>query len=235
MNIDFVKVRIPVWLIVVLVTAIATAGLSYWYYRIGSGSEKELGIVGGLVSGLAVFLLTYITVIGPGLEVERFKRMGIIDVLNNRHDKAYYRHLVKDAKNVVRVMGASCGRFVEDFLDTESDDKVLLDALHRNSGLTVQLLVPEARFMSPETATRAAALPAQLAKVEAMLPGRVQLRKFGSQANHSFVIVDNAIVAGPIFQDDKSKYAPAVHMSMKTVFAMRYNEYFEKIWGNSVP
>lgn len=235
MNIDLIKLRIPVWTLIILVTAIATGLLAWWYYVIGSDDSKMLGIVGGLLSGLAVFLLTYITVIGPGLEVERYKRMGIIDVLNNRHDKVYYKGLVKDARNVVRVMGASCGRFVDDFLDPDSDDKVLLDALIKNPGLSIQLLVPQAAYMSPETASRAVSLPAQLAKVEGMLPGRVQLRRFSSRANHSFVIVDDAIVAGPVFEDDKSKYAPAVHISMKTVFAMRYNEYFEKVWGQSVP
>jgi hypothetical protein len=40
-------------------------------------------------------------------------------------------------------MGASCTRFVEDFLDSQNEDHVLIDALQRNKKLRVQLLIPD--------------------------------------------------------------------------------------------
>ena len=147
---DFKRIGIPVWLMIIAGCLIVLALFSFWYYELDEHSIKTLELVGGVVSGIVVFLITYITAIGPALQLDRFKRMGIVDVLNDRHDKEYYKDLVIGARSTVRVMGASCTRFVEDFLDLDADDKVLVDALNKYGRLSVQLLVPVEKFLAPE-------------------------------------------------------------------------------------
>lgn len=231
---DFKTFRVPVWLIIVGAVALMMLVFGYWYWAMDANSAKMVGLVGGMVSGLAVFIITYATVIGPSLKLEHYSRMGIVDVLNNRHDKDYYEKLVAKARYSVRVMGASCSRFVNDFLDPAADDKVLFDQLQRHPHLKVELLVPLDKHLEASTKAKTKELTVKLAEIEVLLPGRVLLRRFDSKPHHSFVIVDDDLVAGPVFEGDKSRHAPAVHVKMMTTFAMKYREFFEQQWAKSV-
>jgi hypothetical protein len=154
-------------------------------------------------------------------------------MLRNRHDKEYYRTIVANAKKDVRVMGASCTRFMEDFLDVRSDDKVLVDALRMNPTLTVRLLTPQKQYMTEAANARSQEVGRLLTALTNEFDKRIELRRFGHKPAHSFVIVDNDLVAGPIFESDKSKYTPAVHVAMSTDFARKYSEHFDEIWQAS--
>lgn len=161
--------------------------------------------------------------------------MGIRAILRNRHDKNYYRTIVKDSRNTVKVMGASCTRFVEDFLDDKSDDRVLVDALRANRSLQVQLLIPQDQYMGEGALARAQGLDRFLAPLRQEFGDRVELRRFADKAGHSFVIADDELIAGPVFEGDKSKYAPAVHVAMSTDFARKYSEHFDDVWQACAP
>jgi hypothetical protein len=235
MQLDLVKLKIPVWGMIILFSILILGIFGAWYLLLDEHSTKMLGFVGGVVSGLVVFLFTYATVIGPTIQLDRYKRMGIVDVLSNRHDKEYYKKLVSKSRTVVRVMGASCTRFVEDFLDPDADDKVLFDALLRYGSLKVELLVPTEKHLAPNAKARTAGLSAKLDQLEKSFPGRVLLKRFDDKAHHSFVIVDDELVAGPIFEGDMSRHAPAVHVKMTTTFGMKYSNYFDDVWKSVVP
>jgi hypothetical protein len=159
--------------------------------------------------------------------------MGIVNVLSNRHEKAYYRDLVCTARMTVLLMGASSTRFVDDFLDPDSDDKVLFDQLQRHAHLTVRLLVPALKHLSPDARAKSTGLMAKIARLNEKFPGRVELRRFEGKAHHSFVLVDDDLVAGPVFEGDKSKHAPAVHVKTSTTFAAKYREHFEEVWRDA--
>lgn len=221
------------WAIIVGAAVLMTIVFGYWYWEMDENSPKMLGIVGGMVSGLAVFIITYITVIGPSLQLEHYSRMGIVDVLSNRHDKDYYEKLVGKARSSVRVMGVSCSRFVNDFIDPNADDKVLFDQLQRHAQLKVELLVPLDKHLDAGTKGKAKQLVAKLAEIEARFPGRVVLRRFDSKPHHSFVIVDDDLIAGPVFEGDNSRHAPAVHVKMTTTFGIKYRDFFDQQWAKS--
>lgn len=230
---DLKKIRVPIWALIVGAAVLATIVFGFWYWAMDEKSTKMLGFVGGMFSGLAVFIITYATVIGPSLQLERYLSMGIVDVLDNRHDKIYYEKLVAKARSSVKVMGVSCSRFVNDFLDPAADDKVLFDQLQRHPLLKVELLVPMEKHLEANTKAKTKDLNSKLAAIEALFPGRVLLRRFDSKAHHSFVIVDDDLVAGPVFEGDKSRHAPAVHVKMTTTFAMKYRDFFEQEWTKS--
>ena len=233
MNFELDKIRTPLWLIWTTAIVLVTAAFSYWFYWIDPANSKLVGLIGGVVSGLVIYLATFLTLMRPIQELDRFHRMGIKGLLANRHDQAYYRKLVARSRVRVDVMGASCGRFVQDFLDVESDDKVLIDALFRHPQLKVRLLIPDDAHMSEEARNRTKATLEQVAAARARFGDRVEMRRFKDEARHSFVVADNDMVAGPIFEDDKSRHAPAVHVATETLFGQKYFDHFERMWNGA--
>lgn len=225
------KVLVPKWLLIWLGIAIITALAIFYYYYLDSKDAKLMGLVGGFISGGIVFLLTYAFSVQPLIELARYEQMGIRGLLASRHDKAYYTQLVSKARRSVQVMGASCTRFVEDFMDPQSEDHALLDALQRYQSLQVQLLIPDDMHMTENAKLRLSGLLQKLGVLEKQFGKRIELRRFQAKAQHSFVVVDDDLVAGPIFQGDESKYAPAVHVAMSTRFAEKYRDHFEAVWA----
>lgn len=222
---------IPTWFLIVLMVAVVTsASAIYYFLYLDPNDAKLVGLVGGVISGGLVFLLTYIVSAQPLRDLARYEQMGIRGVLASRHDKAYYAALVSKARRSVQVMGASCTRFVEDFLDSQSEDHVLLDALRRNQALYVQLLIPDDQHIAESAKPKLPGLFRKLEGLKQEFGARIELRRFPAKAQHSFVSIDDDLVAGPIFQDNESRYAPAVHVAMSTRFAQKYNDHFETVW-----
>lgn len=230
MNFELDKIRVPLWLIWTSAISVVIAALGYVYWKIDPANSKLVGAVGGVVTGLIVYLATFFTLLRPIQEVDRFHRMGIKGLLDNRHDQAYYRKLIARSSIRVDVMGASCSRFVRDFLDVDSDDKVLIDALNRHPRLRVRLLIPEDAYMSEEARNRTETTLAQIAAVQTRFGDHVKLRRFKDEARHSLVIADSDLIAGPVFEDNKSRHAPAVHVATETLFGQKYLTYFEEVW-----
>jgi hypothetical protein len=235
MNFETGKLAVPQWLILILIMLVLIVAAGVYYYLLDPDDVKWVGLVGGVVTGLIVFILTFVTSIRPLQKLDRYERMGIRGILANRHDKAYYGGLVGSAERVVRVMGASCTRFVDDFLDLRNEDKVLVDALRKHRRLKVQILIPEQRYMAEGAKTRAHSLDKKLGELRTEFGDRIELRRFSNRAQHSFVIADDDLVAGPVFEGDQSKYAPAVHVAMSTRFAQKYDEHFEAVWISCAP
>ncbi len=234
MNLIIGRIRTPLWLILVIVLFVLTIILLILYYWLGDKDVKLVGLIGGIVSALVVSMLTFVISIGPLQQLDRFQRMGIKGLLANRHDKIYYGRIVARAEKTVCVMGASCTRFVEDFLDTESDDKVLVDALRKHRHLRIQLLVPDERHMAPEAEARRGIVSRKMSALKSEFGDRVELRRFPWAAQHSFVISDDDLIAGPIFESDRGKYAPAVHVTMSTLFGQKYKDHFDHVWEKSI-
>ena len=230
MNFELDNIRVPLWLIWTVTVVLAIVGCGLWYYWIDARNPKLVGLAGGILTGLVVDLATFITLLKPLQELDRFHRMGIKALLDNRHDRAYYRKLVARSRMRVEVTGASCSRFVGDFLDIDSDDKVLVDALNKHPHLRVRLLIPDDAHMGDDVRNRTAATLKQIAAVRRRFGDRVELRRFADMARHSFVIADSDLIAGPVFDDDKSRHAPAVHVATETSFGQKYLQYFDKMW-----
>jgi hypothetical protein len=231
MNFELDKLPVPLWLIWTITIVIAIAGFGFWYYELSPENSKMVGLIGGILTGLLVYLATFLTLLRPLQELDRFHRMGIKGLLDNRHDEVYYRNLVARSRVRVDVMGTSCSRFVRDFLDVDADDKTLIDALVKRPLLKVRLLIPNDAHMSEEVKNSISATLTHLAAVRTRLGDRVELRRFDDEARHSLVITDSDLVAGPVFDDHRSRHAPAVHVATETLFGQKYITYFEKVWS----
>lgn len=225
--------QIPRWVIFVVGLLAALATLTYLLFVVDDKNVRLQGLLGGVASGIIVYLVTFISVVDPLKRVDHFDRMGVIDLLENRHEKEYYRKIVIGCKNRVDVMGASCTRFVEDFLDLQSENKVLVDALDKHKNLKIRFLIPTDKYMAQNTKNRILDLIPKFAALKDRYGDRVQLKRFNEEAAHSFVLADEHLIAGPIFAREKSKYAPAVHVTASTPFARKYAEHFEEVWHAS--
>ncbi len=229
------KIDVPKWLVLTLAVIVILFSASAYYYYLDPNEVKAIGIVGGVISGLVVFLMTYVATIRPLQNLARYEKMGVRGVLANRHDKPYYASLLSKAERSVRVMGASCSRFVDDFLDLQNEDHVLIDALRRNKKLHIQLMIPDDSHITEDAKARLPILERKLRELKSEFSDRVEMRRFPAKAQHSFVSSDDDLIAGPIFEGDESKYAPAVHLTISTRFAQKYNDYFEKKWESCEP
>ena len=221
------KLHVPLWFRILVAIFILIIAFGFLFFREDDLKSASLfaGIVGGLICCIIYFCIDIVSF----RKLDEYQRMGVHNLLKNRHDISYYRPIVGSASKRVKVMGSSCSRFIDDFMDIDSDDNVLVDCLQSKPQLIVELLVPEQAFMSEKSNTRFELTSDKIDKLKAKYKDRVSIRRFGFEARHSFVIVDDILIAGPIFHDDQSKLAPAVHVDISTSFGEKYLEYFQSV------
>ena len=220
--------HVPLWLVILIVLIILLIMLIVIFTFIEN--TKSISLIGGLIGGLVVYIANFLSEKWALQRLIRFQRMKIHNLLSNRHDKSYYRNMLDNVSNEVKVMGATCSRFIDDFLDIDSDDKVLIERLRQCPELTIQLLIPNDDNMGADARSRFAIVTHKLKRVMEEFDGRIQVRHFACDARHSFVISDTELIAGPIFAEDKSKHAPAVHVDVDTDFGRKYREHFDQTW-----
>ena len=222
---------IPRWVLTVVCLLSLLLILITLFYFIDD--PKSIGLIGGLIGGLSVYIPNYISEKWAVRKIYEYQSVGIKNLLPNRHDRSYYRTILDGSSKDVKVMGASCSRFIDDFLDMDSDDDVLLDRMRTNRSLSIQLLIPDAEYMDENAKQRFTLASKKLAKLSEEFDERVQVRRFRHRANHSFLISDDDLVAGPIFDEERSRHAPAVHVSVSSAFGKKYFEHFQSVWNTA--
>lgn len=225
------EIRIPLWVIWLILPILAACVLLLWFLQ--SDTPRWQALLGGLIGGLTVFALEQLMRVKTFTELEGYRNMGVRHLLRNRHDKVYYGKILDRATRSVRVMGTSCSRFIGDFLDPNSDDRKLVERLRSQTELVVYLLIPNEECMDDQRRSAFASVSGQVRQVQEEFEERFQIRRFNEKARHSFVIVDDELIAGPVFEDDQSRHAPAVHVSGTTEFGRKYISYFDALWKKS--
>ena len=81
MSIETEKVALPLWLLILVGVVAVTIMMAVWYYWIDEQNVKMIGIVGGVVSGLVVAILTSATTVRLVQKVDYYNQMGIKAVL----------------------------------------------------------------------------------------------------------------------------------------------------------
>lgn len=189
------------------------------------------GVVSGLVVTLAQFCLSW----ADAKAIDRFRRMGVENVLTNRDEEAYFGKLIQKARSQVDVLGSTATRLMEDFADANSpkeEKRVLIEALKK--GVLVRILV---------------AAPAQLdgsdqhkystnRKRFETIAGKYQnfeVRYFDAKPIAAFVRADHELVVGPLLPGVESKHTPALHVYNHSPYAASYSNYFEETWTTAKP
>lgn len=63
MSLENENIRIPTWIAIILALVLIAAIFTLWYCRLDDHNVKMIGIVGGMISGIVVFILTFATTV----------------------------------------------------------------------------------------------------------------------------------------------------------------------------
>ncbi len=196
----------------------------------GYEDSKFANIYGGIIGGIVVFILNLIVEYSTYKRLNKLEKMQVQNVLKNRHNIDYYRKVLKNAQYNVVATGASCSRFITDFLDIDNEESVLIHRLRSHPNLSVRILIPDADNMDVESSQKFCVLKRKIISFQQEFPNRIEIRRFSSKARISAVVVDDEILVGPIFEEVESKLSPAIHISCSTDFGKKHIQYIDTIW-----
>ena len=189
------------------------------------------GVVSGLVVTLAQFCLSW----ADAKAIDRFRRMGVENVLTTRDEEAYYGKLIQTARSQVDVLGSTATRLMLDFADLNSpkaEKRALIEALKND--VPVRILVAAPAQLDPSDKYK---YPVNRKRFEdiAALYSNFEVRYFDSTPIASFVRADHELVVGPLLPGVESKHTPALHVYNHSPYAASYLKYFEKTWATATP
>lgn len=205
--------------------------VTYLFFQVDD--DKWSAFLGGISGGLVGVTISFLFSMYEYANIDRYRTLGVLNILPNRRDTSYYIDIIKKAKGTVQVMGTSCTRFINDFADANSNEHVLIDALNKHQNLKIELLVPTDEKMDKQSSLRFEAGKEKLRQLQGTFKERVQLKRYNFEPRHSLVRVDNDLIVGPVFQQVESQHSPAIHLDINKEFADKYLEYFEVVWKES--
>lgn len=224
-------IRLPLsWAILIGLVLLASI-LLYLFY--GSNDPKQSTLIGGISGGVIVYIIGFLISIQEYRNIDRFRELGVKEVLPNRRGTQYYSKLVSESNETVIVIGTSCSRFIDDFANKDNDNHVLIDALQKNKGLNVKFMVPAEQYMDELSKKKFVLGEAKLRRLLSEFPDRIEMRRFNHEPRYSFVRVDNDLIVGPVFAETESKNSPAIHLDVNSSFAGKYLYDFDRVWDKS--
>lgn len=232
MNTLFTRTVSIFHLICIAIILILLAG--FWlYFEIEH--KKWVMLIGSTISGLIVVLVTVCLSYYDFKKIERFRQMGVKDILPERTDKKYYEKILRDAKTHVQVMGTSCTRFLDDFGNQSRQEHVLIETMDNNTTLNLQILVPDEKNMDEESKHKfnTSSMTQIINNLKAKYPERFNIKRFNFCPSHSLVRADNHLIVGPVFPKVDSRHAPAIHLDTSSEYAKKYIQYYEDVWNDS--
>lgn len=189
------------------------------------------GVVSGLIVTLAQFCLTW----ADAVAIDRFRRMGVENILTTRDDATYYGPLIKRARSQLDVLGSSATRLMEDFADINSpkdEKRALIDALKNQ--IPVRILVAAPEQLDIDDAYKYMVNRKRFETIAEKYPN-FEVRYFHTMPLAAFVRVDHELVVGPLLPGVASKHTPALHVYNHSPYASSYLNYFEETWTKATP
>jgi hypothetical protein len=190
------------------------------------------GVASGLIVTLAQFFLSW----ADAKAIDRFRAMGVENVLSNRDEEAYYGKLIWSARTQVDVIGSTATRLMQDFADVESprpEKQALIEALRK--GVGVRILVAAPARLDVRERTYKYPVARKLFETIAAKYSNFEVRYFDATPIAAFVRVDHELVVGPLLPGVESKHTPALHVYNHSPYAASYLNYFEKTWMSATP
>ena len=205
------------------------------YLFLGTDNPKISTLVGGVTGGIIVYVISFLISIYEYQSIDKFRELGVREILPNRRETEYYRKIVGQGSEIVVVTGTSCSRFIDDFANGENDSHVLIDALRNNVGMKAKFMVPSEEYMDELSKIKFNSGEKKLQELFCDFPNRVELRRFDHEPRYSFVRVDSELIVGPVFAETESQNSPAIHLDVNSSFAEKYLNDFNRVWDNSTP
>lgn len=228
-------VRHSVLIFSVLIGLIVLLITLYVFEAPSFSSPKWLAIISGLLTGLIVALFQTMLHITEIRKLDKYRKLGIQEILPRRNDRGYYRDMIIGAKKKIDILGVTAHRFLHHFAnvnDSEDGATALLSALAGE--VEVRILVASPKFLTGlNNASKAKMADIELKKLDNQYPN-FKFAYYEHEPTHSIVVIDNQCIVGPIFPDTDSEHTPAIHLKTTSEFAKKYLTYFDSEWGNLV-
>jgi len=233
-NIRWVKINVH-WF-VLLVFLLLFLGLTWCHFYLNSTEYPRLSsFVGGLAAAFFVAFVQFGLQIIDQIKLSKFRKHGVLDFLEDRSDREFYRKLIKSAKSgsTLQVLGVTSNRMLSDFANyDEARCQDLIRAMEND--VSVQILIPKCAHLSPSQLSDFKTKTLKIAAVlKAKHPQSFCIRYFDSRPSHSMFACGGKCVIGPIFEDKSSKDTPAIVFDRNGSFVEPYNKNFRKLWDAS--
>ncbi|WP_440856615.1 hypothetical protein [Pseudomonas syringae] len=229
-------VQAPILYCTVLVVITATIG-AMLYYTDAKADARYIGILSGLVTGLAIAAIQFFTQYIEQNTLAEYKKHGLDEFLPNRKDAKYYRKLIKQTVvgDKIVVVGVTCNRLLDDFANpsnTHSQD--LLEAMARNVDVT--LLLPKTRYLVEPNLSdfNNKTLPTAQA-IAAQHPSNFKILYYDFEPSHSIFLAGSYCLVGPIFKNIPSRDTPAIKFHKDGLYIKPYIQYINETINCSSP
>lgn len=220
-----------IWLISTF-TILLIVVFSCLFFMAPDSSQKMSAILSGLITGLIILLFQIWLSYQELTKMEKWDSLKVIDILPTRDDPNYYRPLLLNATQEIRIFGVTCQRFLDDFVNTEAGapepNKILINQL--NKGLKVKILIAGEDWLDDNEKPKALNAKGKLSKLSEQYPKQVEFAEYKHEPRHSIMIIDDQAIVGPVFPNLTSKFSPAIHFKKDSKFLKHYLEYFDIEW-----
>lgn len=227
------RVNVSVFKVIVVALIITITMLSNYYWG-GAYDPKMSNIIAGIITGLLIMVFQLFMNWYEYRNIEKFKRMGVKDVMPHRDSRDFYESLIRNSKKRIWVMGVTANRMLDDFADMNATNReeaqVLLAAMSR--GVKVQILLPKDQYLKDNLKTAAGQVRTAFTAIKNKYP-QLEFKYFDHEPAHSIFIVDSICIVGPVFPDISSKDTPAICIEDHSPFAAKYLEYYNGEWAKA--
>ena len=87
-----IQERAPLWLLILIGLCALLTILIIAFFSIEN--MKTAGLVGGIVGGLVIYIANFLSETWALRKLFEYQRMGIRNILANRHDRIYYKKIL---------------------------------------------------------------------------------------------------------------------------------------------
>lgn len=224
-----IHLRLSIIILIVLVLSIVLIGGLYFmgYYN----NPKIETILAGIITGLFVAIIQFLIAWNSFKANEKINSLKIIEVLDNRDNRNFYRDFILSAEDKIDIMGNTANRFFEHFADMESsakdEAKVLFNRLAKE--VKVRVLLPQKEFVSEDGKNNTDKVNKILIRISNDYE-TFEYKYFNHSPNHSVFRVDDKCIVGPKFENSSSKNTPSIYLKNKSPFAKKYINHFDTEW-----
>jgi hypothetical protein len=229
-------VKINVHWLLLLVFLMLFIGLTWYHFALDSTLHPQLSsFMGGLAAAFFVAFVQFGLQIFDQIKLSKFRKHGVLDFLEDRSDREFYRNLIKTATggSTIQVLGVTSNRMLSDFADySEKRSQDLIRAL--DNDVIVNILIPKCKYLNPSQLSDFTTKTLVLAEaVKAKYPDKFFIKYFNNRPSHSMFACGAKCIIGPIFEDKSSKDTPAIVFDRNGSFVDSYNQNFRKLWEHS--
>ncbi|OBP13776.1 hypothetical protein A5320_17850 [Rheinheimera sp. SA_1] len=199
----------------------------------GETTSKVENLIGGAFVTMLAVTIQHLVNIEDQRNNEFLKKHRIINILERRDDKEYYKKIVSNSNNSIDMMFYTGRRFVDDFCHHTEGDNYLVKALTR--GVKVRMLLACENNVEDSERGDLNKTIEKLNKTKSIYNELLEIRQYSTKPSHNIFATEQDIIVGPYFNLSGRRYNHSIHLLAQAPYAAGYKMYFEEIWSQSKP